>query len=58
MQMGKFLICGKYNFENISETVRDRAISSEFLTQRVVQVYPVRRGKISIFTTFDGHLGF
>ena len=26
---------------NISKTVRDRAISSEFLTHRVVQEYPV-----------------
>ena len=43
---------------NISNTVRDRAISSEFLTHRVVQEYPMQRGKISIFVTFDGHLGF
>ena len=43
---------------NISETVRDRAISREFLTHMVVQEYPVPRRKISIFATFDGHLGF
>ena len=43
---------------NISKTVRDRAISSEFLTHRVVQEYPMQRGKISIFATFGGHLGF
>ena len=43
---------------NISKTVRYRAISSEFLTQRVVQDYPMPREKISIFATFGGHLGF
>ena len=43
---------------NISKTVRDRAISSEFLTHRVVQECPVQRSKIWIFTTFGGHLGF
>ena len=43
---------------NISKTVRDRAISSEFLTHRVVQECPMQRGKISIFATFGGHLGF
>ena len=53
---------------NISKTVRDRAISSEFLTHRVVQQCPMQRGKISrvsyakgkksIFATFGGHLGF
>ena len=32
---------------NISKTVRDRAISSEFLTHRVVQACRVQRGKIS-----------
>ena len=41
---------------NISKTVRDRAISSEFLTRRVAQECPVQRGKISIFATFGGHL--
>ena len=43
---------------NIPKTVRDRAISSEFLTQRVVPEYPMQRGKISIFATLGGHLGF
>ena len=43
---------------SISQTVRDRAISSEFFTCRVVQESPVQRGIISIFTTFGGHLGF
>ena len=43
---------------SISQTVRDRAISSKFLTHRVVQESPVQRGKISIFATFGGHLGF
>ena len=49
---------GKWKSVNISKIVRDRAISSKFLTHRVVQVYPVPRGKILIFTTFCGHLGF
>ena len=31
------------------EMVRDRAISSEFLTRRVGQEYPVSRGKISFY---------
>ena len=35
-----------------------RAISSEFLTPRVLQEYPMEREKISIFATFGGHLGF
>ena len=43
---------------NISKTVRDRAISSEFLTRRVAQECLVQRGKISIFATFGGHFGF
>ena len=43
---------------NISKTVRDRVISSKFFTNRVVQEYPMQRGKISIFATFGGHLGF
>ena len=43
---------------NILKTIRDRAISSEFLTHRVVQEYPMPRGEISIFATFGGHLGF
>ena len=32
---------------NISKTIRDRAISREFLTHRVVQECPMQRGKIS-----------
>ena len=48
----------KWKSVNISKTVRDRAISSEFLTHRVVQEYSMQRGKISIFITFGGHLGF
>ena len=31
--------------KNISQTVRDRAISSEVLTYRVVQEYPMLSGK-------------
>ena len=31
---------------------------SEFLTHRVVQEYPMQRGKISVFATFGDHLGF
>ena len=42
---------------NISKTVRDKAISSEFLTHRVVQEHSIQRVKISIFATFGGHLG-
>ena len=49
---------GKWKSVNISKTVRDRAISSEFLSHRVVQECPVQRGKISIFATFGGHLGY
>ena len=37
---------------NISKTIRDRAILSKFLTHRVVQEYPMQRGKISIFRHF------
>ena len=48
----------KWKSVNISKTVRDRAISSEFLIHRMVQECPVRRGKISIFATFLGHLAF
>ena len=33
-------------------------ISSKFLIHRVVQESPVKWGKISIFATFGGHLGF
>ena len=43
---------------NISKTVRDTVISSEFLTHRVVQECPMQRGKISLFATFGSHLGF
>ena len=43
---------------NISKTVRDRAISTEFLTHRVVQEGLMQRGKISIFATFGDYLGF
>ena len=49
---------GKRKSVNISKTVRDRAFSREFLTRRVVQEYPMESGKISIFATFGGHLGF
>ena len=41
---------------NISKTVRDRAVVSEFLTRRVVQEYSVAILKISNFTIFGGHL--
>ena len=40
------------------KTVRDRAISNEFLTRRVLQESLVQRREISIFATFGGHLGF
>ena len=50
--------CGKWKTVNISKTVRDRAISSVFLTHRLVQESPVQRREISIFATFGGHLGF
>ena len=36
---------GKSKSVNISKTVRDGAISSEFWTHRVVQEYSMRRGK-------------
>ena len=49
---------GKWKSVNISKTVRDRAISSAFLTRRVIQECPVERGKISIFATFGSHLEF
>ena len=52
------LLVKMWKITNISKTVRDRAISSEFLTRRVVQESPVQWGKISIFATFGGHLGF
>ena len=50
--------CGKWKSVNISKTVRNIVISSEFLTHRVLQEYSMQRGKISIFATFGGHLGF
>ena len=43
---------------NISKTVRERAILSDFFTHRVVQECPMQKGKISIFATFGGYLGF
>ena len=47
MSNGYFIATFSENvkFANISQTVRDRAISSEFLTHRVVQEYSVLRGK-------------
>ena len=53
-----WILAGKQNIENILEMVGDRAILSEFLTRRVVQQYSVPRGKILVFATFGGHLGF
>ena len=50
--------CEKRINLNISETVRDRAIWTEFLTHRVVEKYSVQNFKISIFATFGGHLEF
>ena len=35
------------------ETVRDRALLSEFLTHRVAQEYTIQREKISIFATWQ-----
>ena len=35
--------------ENISETVRDRVISSEFLAHRVLQGCPIEKRKIPFF---------
>ena len=43
---------------NILETITDRASSIEFLTRGVQEGYYTARRKISIFTTFGGHLGF
>ena len=43
---------------NISETVRDRAISTEFFTHRVVEKYPMSNGKKFFFAIFGGHLEF
>ena len=42
------LLLKMWKFTNISQTIRDRAISSEVLTHRVVQEYPMLRGKISL----------
>ena len=50
------LLVKMWKITNISQTVRDRAISSEFLTHRVVQECPMLRGKILIFATFGGYL--
>ena len=43
---------------NITKTIRDGVILSEFLTHRVVQGYPMQRGKILVVATFGSHLGF
>ena len=43
---------------NISETARDRGILSDILIITRVIEYPMYKGKISIFATFDAHLGF
>ena len=51
-------ILAKNENVNISKTIRDRAISSEFLICWVVQECPMQTGKISILATFGGHLGF
>ena len=51
-------ILAEKKIENISETVRDRAILSKLLAQRVVKGYPMQKGKFSIFATFGGHLRF
>ena len=68
MQRGKFqfstLLAAILDFStnsksvNISKTIRDRAISSEFLTHRILQEYTMQWRKFSIFATFGGHLGF
>ena len=50
--------CGKTKNVTISETVRDRAISTEFSSHRVVERYYIQNRKISIFATFGGHLEF
>ena len=50
--------CEKQKNVNISETVRDRAISTEFSTRWVVERYHRQNRKISFFATFGGHLGF
>ena len=43
---------------SISNTVRERAISIEFLIHRVIEEYSMSNWKISIFSAFGGHLGF
>ena len=62
MQKGKFSIFasfgGHLGFLRKMKKCRDREISSEFLTHRVVQECPMQRGNIAIFATFSGHLGF
>ena len=50
--------CEKQKNLNISQTVRDRAVWTEFLTHRVVEKYSVQNLKVSIFATFGGHLEF
>ena len=52
------LLVKMWKITNILKTVRDTAISSKFLIHRVVQDSHVKWGKISIFATFGGHLGF
>ena len=52
------LLVKMWKITNISQTVKDRTISSEFFIRRLVQEYPVPKGKISIFATFGGYLGF
>ena len=49
---------GKWKSVNILKTVRDRAISSEFLTSRIVQEYSMQRGKISSFALLAAILDF
>ena len=53
-----WIFARKWKSVIISKTVRDRAMLGKFLTRRVAQECPVQRGKISIFATFGGHLGF
>ena len=48
--------CGKTKNVNISETVRDKVILTEFWTCRVVEKYSKQNFKISIFATSGGHL--
>ena len=46
----------KINIENIFEMVTDTAISSEFLTHRVVQQYSVPRGKMSSWILVENEI--